>query len=266
MNKVMIHGINNEYLYAVTKLVIHISNGKDRITSQGTGFWISKGDDCFLITNRHVIEPGWKDSKYSSYTQIESISFDCRHFDEVNKDVKCASYTMNSYSLVFSSNGIDDIACIYDVVVSNFKDELTFIPFSMLATSEQYGNELSVCDHVAFIGFPIVYDHKHNMPVLRSGYISSDPRLDYSPDGKNNGHIVAYEAFSTEGASGSPAFATQRGFKVGKGINAPDGFYRPPLLIGINAGSYSVSNTHQHMSYMFKSDQIIDLITLAKPK
>ena len=261
----MIHGINNEYLYAVTKVVILVSNGKNCISSQGTGFWISRGEDCFLITNRHVIEPGWKDSKYSPYTRIVSISFDCRHYEDVNKDVRCVSYTMSNYSLVFSPNGIDDIACIYDVRVNDFKDKLTLIPFSMLATSEQYEKELSVCDHVAFIGFPVVYDHKHNMPILRSGYISSDPRLDYSPDEKDYGHIVAYEAFSTEGASGSPAFATQKGFRTGKGINAPVGFYRPPLLIGINAGSYTVSNTHQHMSYMFKSDQIIDLITLAKP-
>ena len=98
------------------------------------------------------------------------------------------------------------------------------------------------------------------MPILRSGVISSDPRLDYSPDGRDYGHIMAYEAFSTNGASGSPAFATQKGFKVSGVLRASAGFYRLTMLIGINAGAYSISETHQQMSYMYKSNQIIDLI------
>ena len=138
------------------------------------------------------------------------------------------------------------------------------IPFSMLATDSQIENDLSVCDHVAFIGFPAVYDHKNNMPILRSGVISSDPRLDYSPDGLDHGHIIAYEAFSTNGASGSPAFATQKGFKVAGGLSASSGFFRPTLLIGINAGSYKINQTHQQMSYMYKSSQIIDIIQFAE--
>ena len=132
----------------------------------------------------------------------------------------------------------------------------------MLADSENFEKDLSICDSIAFIGFPTVYDHKNNMPILRSGVISSDPRLDYSFNGKDNGHVLAYEAFSTSGSSGSPVFAIQKGIKVGNGLEAPDGFYRPVMLIGINAGCfwYGPNKVHQHLSYMFKSDQIIKLI------
>ncbi len=263
----MIHGINNDYLYAVSKIDILFSDSKgNKVQSTGTGFWISKENNVFLITNRHVVQISYKRPEYSSFTNIVSISFDMRSYNDETKDVDISNHTVESCSIDFPSNEKDDIACISNIKVKGDVVSFTHIPFSMLATTKQFFNDLFVCDHVAFVGFPIVYDHKHIMPILRSGVISSDPRLNYSADGNDNGHCLAYEAFSTEGASGSPAFATQKGFKVGKGLNAPEGFYRPTLLIGINAGSYNVSKEHQHMSYMYKSDQIISLILLAESK
>ena len=215
----MIHGINNDYLYAVTKLVVVLSdNSGNTITSSGTGFWIQKEDSVYLITNRHIVQPGFSKPQYASYSTIISIKFDCREYNSATKSVDVADYTMVSYKIDFPANGIDDIACISKVTIPIGNWHQIIIPFSMLATNVQIDTELSVCDHVAFIGFPIVYDRKNNMPLLRSGVISSDPRLDYSPDGADHGHIMAYEAFSTNGASGSPAFATQRGFKVGSGL------------------------------------------------
>lgn len=257
----MIHGINNDYLYAVTKLEVVLSDGLgNQITSSGTGFWVSKDENVYLITNRHIVQPGFRNPQYSSYSIINSIKFDWRSFDPSTKHVDVVDYTMVSYRLDYAKDDIDDIACISNVVIPSGAWHQVLIPFSMLATDTQIDTDLSVCDHVAFIGFPAVYDHKNNMPVLRNGVISSDPRLDFSPDGLNYGHIIAYEAFSTSGASGSPAFATQKGFKVGGGLSASAGFYRPTLLVGINAGSFSIGQTHQQMSYMYKSNQIINII------
>lgn len=48
----MIHGINNDYLYAVSKIDILFSDSKgNKVQSTGTGFWISKENNVFLITN-----------------------------------------------------------------------------------------------------------------------------------------------------------------------------------------------------------------------
>ena len=70
----MQHGLNNDYIYAVSKIVLTISDGTNSITSQGTGFFIKKDSDLFFITNRHVVQPGWSDTQYSSYTKIQKNS------------------------------------------------------------------------------------------------------------------------------------------------------------------------------------------------
>ena len=93
------------------------------------------------------------------------------------------------------------------------------------------------------------------------GTIASDPRFDYShiPGGPHASRI-AYEGFSTGGASGSPVFATQRGFTVGGNLTAADGFYREVKVIGINAGHFPDQIGHSGISYLYKSSAIIELI------
>ena len=110
-------------------------------------------------------------------------------------------------------------------------------------------------------GFPEWYDRQNNTPVFRMGTIASDPRLNYSyvPNAPIADRI-AYEGFSTGGASGSPVFSIQRGFQTGDGIKASEGFYREVKLIGINAGHFNDQVGHSGISYMFKSSTILDLI------
>lgn len=93
------------------------------------------------------------------------------------------------------------------------------------------------------------------------GTIASDPRLSYSyVPGAPDASRIAYEGFSTGGASGSPVFAIQRGFQTGGAISASEGFYREVKLIGINAGHFSDQVGHSGISYFYKSSAILDLI------
>lgn len=101
------------------------------------------------------------------------------------------------------------------------------------------------------------------MPILRAGVVSSDPRLNYSPNKTCQGRIIAFEAFSTGGGAGSPVIALQKGFRLGAGLNGPADFFRPVKLIGINAGNVNSDGMHQQLSYLYKSDIIIDLILAA---
>ena len=93
------------------------------------------------------------------------------------------------------------------------------------------------------------------------GTIASDPRLNYSCyPGEPIASRIAYEGFSTGGASGSPVFAIQRGFLTGDGISAPADFYREVKLIGINAGHFKDQDGHSGISYLYKSSAIHDII------
>ena len=125
-----------------------------------------------------------------------------------------------------------------------------------LANQEIFENLLHPYDDVAFTGFPDQYDKLANRSILRSGKISSDPKFDYSWSGKFEGSCVAYEAFSSGGASGSPIFAPPRGLHTIPGS-------RNGYLVGVNAGHIPDHNRyggHSGISYFYKSTVILDII------
>jgi len=282
----MIHGINNNYLYAVSHAHVSFTNASgEGVKLSGTGFFVVKDRQLYFITNRHVIDIARQDAKYAGYV-LDSIRFDVRKYDEKSRVVVANSYEAGLYRLTVPDEDLDDVACLSHIklIGENAIVENAF-PFELLADSYCLAHQMSVCDSVAIIGFPYVYDRLNDLPVLRAGVISSDPRLDYSYDENFMGHVMAYEAFSTDGASGSPVIALQKGFSVGERLSASDGFFRPVKIIGVNAGCIIIEfeqenkqeeeqkdkkegeqekGIHQHMSYMYKSDVIRELILEAE--
>ena len=133
-----------------------------------------------------------------------------------------------------------------------------WISHDWLATRSDFESKFSICDFVAFPGYPEWYDKVQQLPILRTGTISSDPRYDYSKS-QYLGECVAYEAFSYGGSSGSPVFAVQTGPKPGAGLSFPG--FRELKLIGINTGHLPASDgTHSGISYLYKSSAILDII------
>ena len=258
----MLHGINNTFLYSAKKIVVVWVHETDAVELRGTGFFIDKDSELILVTNRHVVEPGYSDAKYKEY-QIKSIRFESLDFENTNPPTPKLSvaHIQNWNEFVFHSNPHNDIACLKSVHVDNLLAVSFAIPYSMLATDEWLQNKLSVCDSLAYPGFPDWFDKQNNTPIFRMGTIASDPRLNYSCyPGEPIASRIAYEGFSTGGASGSPVFAIQRGFPTDDGISAPADFYREVKLIGINAGHFKDQDGHSGISYLYKSSAIHDII------
>lgn len=259
----MFHGITNQFLYAVSRIELKFSNPltSEVAEMQGTGFFVGKDKQIYFITNRHLLDIARKDAEYADY-RLDTIKFDLRLYDEETKTVISNMVETVLYTITLPDDDYDDIACLSQMnLLGESVMAKVYFPFDMLADSDCLENEISVCDNLAVIGFPIVYDHLNNMPILRSGIISSDTRHNYSFDNQYMGHVIAYEAFSTDGLSGSPVLALQKGFSVGGELKAPEGFYRPVKIVGINAGLLTdLKGVHQQMSYMYKSEVIRDLI------
>ncbi len=108
-------------------------------------------------------------------------------------------------------------------------------------------------DLVCYTGFPDQHDKLGDRPIIRSGHIASDPNYDYSWNSKSQGKCVAYEGFSSGGASGGPIFSPPRGMS-----NIPNS--RHGYLIGINAGHIPGSDGHSGISYFYKSTVILNII------
>lgn len=258
----MIHGLNNTYLYAAKKIITVCSNGTDNESFRGTGFFIQKDSGFFFVTNRHMVEPGYNDPKYKGYTLIEFNIESYESFDSNNRPTTLKSASLVNFSeFKFDQNEHNDVACIKD---PSFVGGMTInapIPYSMLATDDWISEKLSVCDSIAYPGFPDWYDRHNNTPIFRMGTIASDPRLNYSCfPGAPISSQIAYEGFSIGGASGSPVFAVQRGFRTGGSISTSADFYREVKLIGINAGHFKDQIGHSGISYLYKSSVIHDII------
>lgn len=263
------HGITNQFLYTVTNIQVTFESEGETLISSGTGFFIKKGEEIFLITNRHVVDLNY-DKKDPNPYKIKAINIDARSINPIYSSITHNKAAITSYRIKFDSNGINDVACIHNIHIdNNINGHLLFIPYEMLATKEQYFNSLAVADQLAFIGFPKVADKKNHMPILRIGHISSDPRLDYSYDENLNlGQCAAYEAFGKPGFSGSPVFSTQIGFPVSGILSAPKDFYRPVLLIGIQSKAITQKvfigkdeyKEHSQLCIFYKSTIIKDLI------
>lgn len=69
----MIHGLNNRFLYAVTQLQCICKKGSDIKQYAGTGFFVVKDEQPYLITNRHVADPGYKDPSIEGYKLVEVV-------------------------------------------------------------------------------------------------------------------------------------------------------------------------------------------------
>lgn len=266
----MLHGISNDLLYSAVRLTVRFHNDRDgeEISIDGTGFFIknSIGEVC-LVTNRHILDAEYKDKKYLGYKKLE-IKIHLKNTDPVSKKPELdVTFTVDSGETIFAGSRDDDVACIRNlrlsgpIAVGGIVDY--FLDYALLATEEVINNQLSICDFVAFPGFPQWYDKAGNRPIFRVGTVASDPRFDYSFfDGVKTtaGRCLAYEAFSYGGSSGSPVFSVQKGLRGGTGIKISG--FQPVRLVGINAGHLpgDAYGSHPGLSYLYKSSVIIEII------
>ena len=262
----MFHGLDNRHIYAAYQLTCTFVNdtGK-RVTCTGTGFWVRTNDNkMILVTNRHVLDLEFGDATYAGF-KLQQLRVSGKANDPLSglPDVSCECLVI-AQDIKFSKIPENDIACLVNPPVithDGFPSMVIdfWITRHLLATNTDFESEFSVCDFVAFPGFPEWHDKQQQRPILRTGTISSDPRYDYYWQSRYMGECVAYEAFSYGGSSGSPVFAVQKGLKPGAGLSFPG--FRDLKLIGINAGHLPGTNdTHSGISYMYKSSAILDII------
>ena len=258
----MIHGIKNNFLYSAKKINVLCRKGSETINSQGTGFFIITADkQSFLVTNRHVVDPGYSNSQYKEFVMDEIAIESYKSIDQSGQPLEFQKVTIRKPTISFDENPYNDVVCLTNLTLSDNLTINSAIEYNLLADREWINTKLTVCDSIAYPGFPEWFDHKKNIPIFRMGTIASDPRTDYCYQQDNPvAARIAYEGFSSGGASGSPVFATQKGFPVGDGLEAPEGFFRETKLIGINAGHFPSNNGHSGISYFYKSSVIKDII------
>jgi hypothetical protein len=262
----MFHGLDNRFLYVAYRVVASFADdiGNHR-TYSGTGFFVtnSRSQVCF-VTNRHVLDLAYVDPQCAKFALTSLQLSGKAPAGDDKSPVVDQSIEIISLNVKFSTTYENDVACVVEPSVRGTPSSHVewFIPYGLLAKAADFQSKLSICDFLAFPGFPPWYDHIGDRPILRTGTVASDPRFEYSWTDSFKGQCLAYEAFSFGGSSGSPVFAVQKGPKPGAGISFSG--FRELMMIGINAGHLPAENRgHSGISYLYKSSAIVDLIDRA---
>lgn len=247
-----------QFLYSAYKVVTHFADDVGTPKSvQGTAFVIAIGSgDLAIVTNRHVIDLDYKEptAKYKNFT-LKSIVMTGRRDDD-----SLYRFSIDPTSSVFYSQDVlDDVGVFMRPkcqAIENMPDMKLFYHFALedLADENFLRSELAPFDVVAFAGFPEEHDRLAERPLIRGGRIASDPKFDFSLQGKAAGRCIAYEAFSHGGASGSPVYAPAKGFQGMSGA-------RNGRLVGINAGHLNREmGQHTGLSYFYRSTVILEIL------
>lgn len=241
----------NNFLYSGYRIDTVFSDSVKNLNGSATGFILEIGNGIpFIITNRHVIDLDYykATSKYKDF-KLSKISLTSRRQD----DTEYTIYLNPDTDIYFHDNYQNDVVVIRPM--SRIDEKNTFhyhFTLELIATKEIF-NSILPFDIVCFSGFPSTHDKLMGRPILRTGTIASDPKFNYSWDKTEHGDCIAYEGFSSEGASGSPIFAPPRGMS---GIpNSRDGF-----LIGVNAGHIPENFGHSGIWFFYKSTVVLEII------
>ena len=264
-------GLPIEFLYSAALLEVYFVDANGSIHEKnGTGFFVGKSNEVYLVSNRHVFDAKWD----TPNTEKNSVKF--RQY-EIEKII-CRRYNKGILErhgvegkVTFSNREIDDVAVIkvdsfYPVDGVQFSNHVAhFFNFEDLADKERIQSEVLPCDQVVFPSFGEGYSEIDSRPIFRVGWVVSDPTVPL-----NHRHIQGdaflFEGFSTGGASGAPVIALPVGLKLGEGITKDGGRgFRDWCVLGVNAGRLeSPEFMHSQVSYAFKASLVRQLIELAE--
>jgi hypothetical protein len=264
----VLHGLSNDALYSAIQIksIFFRESTGETASVDGTGFFVHNKHKKFcLLTNRHVLDFGYKTKDYrkTSGFSLEKIEITAFASDEDASPREMPRVRItgtldgDKNSVMFSSDYENDVAVMVDPRFRFDRQDVRFDYFvghGLLANEAWISEKISVCDFVAFPGFPPWHDKAEGRPIFRTGSISSDPRSKYSYSGEPEGDRVAYEAFSFGGSSGSPVFSFRK-----SGVEANT--FTEVRLIGINAGHLNHEYMqHSGISFFYKSSVILEMI------
>lgn len=189
--------VQEQLLY--TTLRIECINENDQIISIGTGFLVKRpvGKDEFkiyLISNKHVL----------CEAQSIAVTFTTQKdgYANLGQNIRLPIKDTKQHIVGHSNPNVDIAILDCTGLFLMFPDSLYFklVDYEMLASFEE--PELEIAENVLFVGYPDNrYDVKNNLPLVRTGLISSHPKYNYNGD-----PVFIIDAQVFPGSSGSPVF------------------------------------------------------------
>ena len=281
-------------------LVLRINTCFSKHSSQkqgyGSGFLLKVGDnaqfpwsltdlltravECYsplvYVTCRHVVDYAYNHQGEYAW---RLTSFKTQHFNEYGDRLRPVDFRLDDICVLVPENERLDLALI---AIKPSSDELNIMldkaPASakLIQLTVDYVREgTRLCETMhwgAEVGFTSIQPWTHGYPILRSGRLASDPRVDFVSSEIDKDDIYLLEALSFAGSSGAPVITYPVGHPVFNDFRAGDGShfekYRPPHFVGIMSGhirnenhdTRELHNLHVGLSYCHKAKTLERMI------
>jgi hypothetical protein len=186
----------------------------------GTGFLIKVTDSrlgeeasfIYLVTNRHVAQPGIEDGKpcnVHNYFIVSNVK-DSTNPDQDNFSVQNLG---PDPGWTFSDDQSVDLA-VLPIVLNNYPMDYMTLGLEQFVTPEMIDKKVVVEDDpVVFAGLFIQFQGRKRLePIVRSGTLAMIPSESTSTTLKRPGYVYFAEAHSHGGNSGSPMLVDIRKF------------------------------------------------------
>ena len=228
-NPVYIETVN----FRVT-LILSYSRGQAPHPSRSgsaTGFFYQKGDDKYLITNRHVAIDE-DEEYYPDFIKIKVHSDNRTLLNTRNIDIPLYDEGNKIWLEHRDNDGIQIVNDKIDVIAIKINDFLSPTDLIQFFSSRDFplpDTRINLGDSCIVVGFPYAFhDTQHYLPVVRSGTIASTWRSHFR--GKK---MFLVDSNLHPGTSGSPVIIPESNVRRdGGGVGL--GLY-PLLLLGINS-------------------------------
>jgi hypothetical protein len=240
---------------SLTSLLLIVFHDADTIC-QGTGFIIKPKNNCYLVTNYHVLTNKnpytgtWADEKKQLSPNRIEIWYHSKTSPSINKKYEVLIRSGKELFMYKTENSkVMDIGIlpltdtVGDIRIFPLKyDEKIQGLKSQLSLSE---NKMKVTEQVFSIGFPYgaIFD---NYPLWKKGTIATEPISDY------NGYpIIAADGIWLPGMSGSPVY------QITNSINIDEGQINSNQPYKIFVGVQSMTNFGLGISFFYKAKYLI---------
>jgi trypsin-like peptidase len=209
---------------------------KNVLTASGTGFLVSVPDNRlapsqafqYLVTNRHVAEPGIEDGQPCKLLGTVVL------VNPRDKSSPASTFRVDPNTWIFpTDDGVDLAAMPFGMTAKDL--DFQVIPFSMFENANSAPpDNLIEGDPVIFAGLFVQFAGVQRFePIVREGKIAMIPDEKISGTLKKPAFAYLTEAHSYGGNSGSPMFVNFGGFRNGS-MFVGDRY----KFLGVVAGGY----------------------------
>jgi hypothetical protein len=257
-------GIRTSFLYTAFRLTVTMArpDGGTTVVS-GTGFWVRRNDgSMYLATCRHVVDPifAGKSGWVRRLVQVSGFRYSKGLADE-----EPLAFVLLGPPTYPADPHVDLAVFPGDkvAILSGSSDVNSYVEESLLATEEEYGEDISAGDFIVAAGYLDLPDTSNHRPVFLAGIIASDPRVpvEISWGGGRTSRAVLYQSLSRAGLSGAPVFATQRGLQLDQ-ITLTGPPHRPLRVVGVNTGAFrDASQLPLQYSHFVPSSELLKLLS-----